>query len=114
MTNISIRYFEYSAAGSSTLKVWDCTHRPGPVGVGSTLGGSEPGVEDPSGVLGVMSAADPDPLCVSLDDGAAVVINGLAAGVQMLNLSDQEPHFLVGEIHACTNCDSTFILSCGR
>ena len=111
MSNISIRYFEYSAQGTSVAKIWDCTLRPGPVGVGSTLGGSEPGVEDPSSAP---SAADPDPMCVSLDDGVPVVIDGANPGVQVVNLSEQELHFIVGEIHACTDCDSTLIVSCGR
>lgn len=113
-TNIGVRYFEYSAAGTSTAKVWDCLRIPGPAGLiatQSTLGGSIPGVEAPGGAP---SAADPDPLCVSLDTAAGVTLSGTTATTQLMNLSNQTLHFIVGEIDACTNCDSTLVVSCGR
>ena len=110
-TNIGVRYFEYSAAGTSTAKVWDCLSIPGPAPSTSSGGGSIPGVEAPGGTP---SAADPDPLCVSLDDTAGVTLSGTTATTQLMNLSEQALHFIVGEIDACTNCDSTLVVSCGR
>lgn len=110
--NVGIRFFEYGG-GSGIAKIWDCQHIPdGPPAAPSTAGGSVPGTEAPAGTP---SPADPDPLCVSLDDAAGVSIVGTAATVQMLNFSDQKFHFIVGEIDDCTgNCDSTLIVSCGR
>lgn len=108
-TNISIRYHEYSAAGSSVAKIWDCLSIPGPVSTPSTLGGTVPGTEAPGATP---SAADPDPLCVDITAAASVTMNGTTT--QLFNLSNQKLHFIVGEIDACTNCDSTLVGSCGR
>ncbi len=110
-TNIGIRYFEYSAAGSSEVIIWDCLMVPGSTPNTSTGGGTIPGVEAPGGTP---SAADPDPLCVDVTAAASVTLNGTAAGVQMLNLSNQKFHYLIGEIEACTDCESTLVVSCGR
>lgn len=111
-TNVSIGFFEYGG-GSGAAKLWNCMSVPGgPPAAPSTVGGSVPGTEAPGEAP---SAADPDPLCVSLDDAAGVSIVGTAATVQSLNISDQVLHFLVGEIDDCTGeCDSTLFLSLGR
>ena len=110
-TNIGVRYFEYSAAGSSVVKIWDCLKVPGAAPNTSSGGGTIPGTEAPGGTP---SAADPDPLCVDITAAASVTLNGTAAGTQMMNLSNQKLHYIIGEIDACTNCDSTLVVSCGR
>jgi len=111
-TNISINYFEYGG-GSGIAKVWDCMYVPGgPAASPSTAGGSVPGTEAPAGTP---DGTDPDPLCVSLDDAAGISLVGTAATVQKLNLSNQELHYIVGEIDDCTgNCDASLFVSCGR
>jgi len=110
-TNLGATYFEYSAAGSSVVKIWDCLSLPGTTTTASSSGGTAPSVEAPGATP---SAADPDPLCVDLTLGAGVTLNGTAAGTQLMNLSNQKLHFIVGEIDACTSCDSTLVVSCGR
>ena len=110
--NLSVFYFEYGA-GSADAKIWDCLSIPGTtVTAPSTLGGTIPGTEAPGGTP---SAADPDPLCVSLDDAASITIDGNNPGIQLFRLDNQDFHFIVGEINTCTgNCDSTLVASCGR
>jgi len=110
--NLKVQFYEYGG-GSAIAKVWNCVHVPGgPAASPSTTGGSVPGTEAPGGTP---SAADPDPLCVSLDDSAGVSLVGTAATVQELNISNQVLHYIVGEIDDCTgNCDSTLNLSLGR
>jgi hypothetical protein len=70
-TNLHVRFHEYGA-GSADAKIWDCLMIPvPPATTASTAGGSIPGTEAPAATP---SAADPDPLCVSLDDSAGVTI----------------------------------------
>jgi hypothetical protein len=112
MNNVSVMFFEYGA-GSAVAKVWNCLQIPGPASITtSTAGFSIPGVEAP---YNIPSGADPDPLCVSLDDSVGATLDGNNPGTQMMNISDQQLFFLVGEIDDCTgNCDSTLVISCGR
>ena len=104
---VTLQYQEYSAAGSSTAKLWSCEYMPG----GTTSeGGSVPGLEDPASAP---TAADPDPICVSLDDAAGATVDGLTTGNQGFTLEGKFG-FIIGEIHACSSCDSTMRLSVGR
>jgi len=108
--NVSVTHFDYSDAGSSDVKVWNCLALDFP-DTDTTDGDTDPtilGSEAP----GLGNAADPDPLCVDLS--SAVTIDGTASGVQYFSLQGVKLDHIVIEVDACTTCDTTTIVQCGE
>lgn len=100
--------FDYSAAGSLDVSLWDCID---PTVVGAVGSVAKPGVEDPAGTP---SVSDPDPLCVDITAGAGVTIAGTAAGIQKFSLSERKFNYLVARLDDCTDCNAIVHLTLAR